>query len=83
MVDYDGSYELQKKLVYYYGDHAMGWACLGDIQVYKKNYSEAEKAYRQALVLKPDTECAVSGLRTLASLQMGFTSPHENHLPAK
>jgi tetratricopeptide (TPR) repeat protein len=75
MGDYDSSYDLLKRLVYYHNDHAMGWACLGDIYVYKKNYPEAEKAYRQALTLKPETERAILGMRNLEAIQSRFYTP--------
>jgi tetratricopeptide (TPR) repeat protein len=72
--DYDSSYELLNKLVYFYPDHAVGWACLGDIYAYRENYLEAEKTYLQALALKPDTERAIVGLKNLAIIRGPFNT---------
>lgn len=69
MGNYDKGYELLNKLLYYHNDHAAGWAYLGDIYLHNKNFKEAEKSYKQALALKPDTQHAVDGLTNLELIQ--------------
>jgi hypothetical protein len=68
MGDFDNSYLILSRLLAYYKDHPAGWACLGDIYLYRKNYAEAEQSYKWALTLKPDTQRAIDGLTNLAKI---------------
>lgn len=75
MNDFDRSYELISRLLYYHSDHPVAWSYLGDIYLHRNNYPEAEKSYRRALALRPDLEQAISGLQNLSLIQRGQNPP--------
>lgn len=76
--DYDNGLELLKKLLFYKNNHVMAWAYLGDIYFQKRNFIEAENAYRQCLAMQPGTMRAVVGLGNLA-LSRGHTDQARNY----
>lgn len=49
----DESYSYLQKLLRINPEHAAGWVVLGDNLLKKKEYTEAEKAYRRALSIQP------------------------------
>lgn len=65
----DKGYVLLKRNLELDPSDAIGWAALGDNYLKRRNYPEAEKAYKQALTVQPDAMQVVVMLGDLAVIQ--------------